>query len=54
MISKDVCLNSQIEVIAVKFCFNITITQWFSTFSVPWLIFQPKLTSQPNDFVQQN
>ena len=21
--------------------------QWFSTFSVPWLIFQPKLTSQP-------
>ena len=21
--------------------------QWFSTFSVPWPIFQPKLTSQP-------
>ena len=23
------------------------IGQWFSTFSVPWPIFQPKLTSQP-------
>ena len=23
------------------------IEQWFSTFSVPWPIFQPKLTSQP-------
>ena len=26
---------------------NISLKQWFSTFSVPWPIFQPKLTSQP-------
>ena len=24
-----------------------SLVQWFSTFSVPWPIFQPKLTSQP-------
>ena len=24
-----------------------TLVQWFSTFSAPWPIFQPKLTSQP-------
>ena len=25
----------------------LLLDQWFSTFSVPWPIFQPKLTSQP-------
>ena len=30
-----------------KFLYHQALKQWFSTFSVPWPIFQPKLTSQP-------
>ena len=29
------------------YVFIMPLRQWFSTFSVPWPIFQPKLTSQP-------
>ena len=47
--------KSQIGIISKQLLDNINRTirskkhlnQWFSTFSVPWPIFQPKLTSQP-------
>ena len=46
----DVSKAGKYEFFRIDYCNPYkknSLSQWFSTFSVPWPIFQPKLTSQP-------